>query len=51
MVYCDQAHCGPVSGSGSDTRSKGVQSVVVTGRGGCGKDADRGLGGGTGEGG
>ena len=43
-VYCDQAHYGPVSGSRTYTVTKGVQSVVEIGRGGCGGDADSGLG-------
>ena len=34
----------PVSGSRAYTVTKGVQSVVEIGRGGCGGDADSGLG-------
>ena len=44
-VYCDQAHCGTVSSSGTETGAKCVQSVVGTGQSGCGGDADGGLGG------
>ena len=46
-VYYNQDHYGPVSGGGAENGSKDVQAVVVTGRGGCGGDADGGLGGGT----
>ena len=44
-VHCGQAHYGPVSGGGAETRAKDIQSVVGTGRGGCGRDADGDLGG------
>ena len=43
-VNYDQAHCGPVSGDGAETGAKDIQEVVGTGRGGCGRDADGGLG-------
>ena len=43
-VHCNQAHCVPLSGSVAETGYKDTQSVVVTGQGGCGRDADRGLG-------
>ena len=46
-VYCDQAHYGPVSSSGLETRSKVVQEVVGTGQVVCVGDSDSGLGGGT----
>ena len=36
-----------MSGGAAYTRAKGIQSVVVIGRGGCGRDVDSGLGGGT----
>ena len=47
LGHCDQAHFGPVSSRGAETGSKDAQAVVGTGRGGCGRDADGGLGGGT----
>ena len=46
-VYCDQDHYGPVSGSGSEARLKGSQSVVGAGRTGFGGNVDGGSGGGT----
>ena len=46
VIYCNQADYGPVTGGGMDTGSKGVQAVVVTGQGICGRDGDRGSGGG-----
>ena len=36
-----------MSGGGADTGANGVQAVVLTGRGGCGRDANGGSGGGT----
>ena len=44
-VHSDQAHYGPVSCGGAETRDKGIQAVVGTGRRGPGRDADGGLGG------
>ena len=46
-VHYNQAHYGPVSGGAADTRAKGIQSVVVIGRDGCGRDVGSRLGGGT----
>ena len=46
-VHCDHTNCGPVSGRGAETRAKGIQLVVATGSGGCGRDTYGGLGGGT----
>ena len=43
-VYCYQDHYGPVSGGIYETGSKGVQEVVGTEQGGCGRDTDSGLG-------
>ena len=40
-----------MSGGGGETGATGIQEMVVAGRGGCGEDADSGLGGGTYEGG
>ena len=42
-VYCENAHCGPVSGGREETRSTVIQTVVGTGRGRCGEYADRSL--------
>ena len=50
-AHCDQAHYVPVSRGGADTRDKGIQAVVITGRGICGRDEDGGLGSGTDKGG
>ena len=50
-VYCDQAHYGPVSGSGSEAGMKVGQAVVGAGQTGFGGDANRGSGGGTDRGG
>ena len=36
-----------MSGGGAETSAKGIQAVVVTGRGRCGRDVDDGSGGGT----
>ena len=47
VIYCDQADYGPVPGGGVENGAKGVQAVVVTGKGGRGRDADKGSGGGT----
>ena len=49
--YYDQAHYGTVSSGGEETGDMGVQSVVITGRVGCGGDVDGSLGGGTDRGG
>ena len=40
IVHCNQAHYGPVFGGGAENRANDIQSVVGTGRGGCGKDVD-----------
>ena len=42
VIYCNHADYGPVPGRGVETGAKGDQSVVVTGQGGCGRDADGG---------
>ena len=47
IIYCDKADYGIVPGGRVETGAKGVQAVVVTGQGGCGRDADGGVGGGT----
>ena len=47
VIYCDQADYKPVPGGGVENGAKGVQAVVVTGKGGRGRDADKGYGGGT----
>ena len=39
VIYSDRADYGPVPDGGVETRSKGVQAVVVTVQGGCGRDA------------
>ena len=41
VFFCDQADYGPVPGGGVETGAKGVQAVVVTGQGGCGRDAEQ----------
>ena len=46
-VHCDQDHYGPVSSGGAENGDKDTQAVTRTGRSGCGRDADNGLGGGT----
>ena len=46
-VYCDQVHYLPAYGGGAETRATGFQAVIGTWKGGFGKDADSGLGGGT----
>ena len=43
IVYCDQAHYGPVSGSVLETRGRVLQAVVGSGRGEHGGDADGSL--------
>ena len=45
VIYCDQADYGTVPGGVVETGAKGVQEVVVTGKGGCGRDTDCGSGG------
>ena len=45
-IYCDQAHYGPLYGSGVEARAKSDNAVVGTGGSGFGGDADGGLGGG-----
>ena len=47
VIYCNKADYGLVPGGGVETRAKDVQAVMVTGQGGCGRDADGGVGGGT----
>ena len=44
VIYCNQDDYGPVPGGRVDTGAKGFQSVVVTGKGLCGRDADGGSG-------
>ena len=39
-VYCNLYHYGPASGGGAETEDKGVQAVMGTVQGGCGRDAD-----------
>ena len=46
VIYYDHADYGTVPYVGVETGAKGVQSVVLTGQGGCGRDADCGSGGG-----
>ena len=46
VIYCNQANYGPVPSGGVETGAKGVQAMVGTGTGWCGRDADGGLGGG-----
>ena len=43
-VYCNQGHYEPVSGGGAETGATVLQAVVVSVQGGCGGDADGGLG-------
>ena len=45
IVYCDQAHYGPMSGGGAEDGVKYDQVVMVTGQNRFGGDADRSLGG------
>ena len=44
-VYCNQAHCGTVSGDGAEARVNGGQVMVGSVRTGFGGDADGGSGG------
>ena len=46
VINCDTADYGSVPGGGVDTESKGVQEVVVTKQGGCGREEDNWSGGG-----
>ena len=50
-VYCFQAHYGPVSGDGMESKVKGGQAMVGSGRLVLGGDTDGGLVGGTDKGG
>ena len=44
-VHYDQAHHGPLYGGVLETGAKGIQTEVVIGRGGCGRDTYGGSGG------
>ena len=40
VINCNKADYGPVPGGGVETKAKGVQEVVVTEQGGCGREED-----------